>query len=137
MLEHRSVEFAARIPDAVKISKRRLKHILRQVAARHLPPEIVGREKQGFGFPLAYWMRQPLRPVLEEALKTSRFVERGVFEPTYLTRILEEHATGRRDHNFRLWIFLSLELWHRQFVEGSSVQEMVEWLSRSADQAAA
>jgi asparagine synthase (glutamine-hydrolysing) len=90
----------------------------------------VNRKKQGFGFPLAHWMRSELRGVLEDALRTSRFVAAGVFDPGFIAGLIEEHVSGRRDHNFRLWIFLNLEIWHRRFIEGQSASELAEWLER-------
>jgi asparagine synthase (glutamine-hydrolysing) len=130
LLEHRMVEFAARIPDAYKLKRARLKHILREVATRSLSDDLVNRKKQGFGFPLAHWMRSELRGVLEDALRTSRFVAAGVFDPGFIAGLIEEHVSGRRDHNFRLWIFLNLEIWHRRFIEGQSASELAEWLER-------
>ena len=66
-LEHKVVEFGMRIPGRLKVRRGSLKHVLRKVAERHLGPEIVQRPKVGFGFPLAYWMRGELRPLMEGA----------------------------------------------------------------------
>jgi asparagine synthase (glutamine-hydrolysing) len=132
LLEHRSVEFAARIPPSFKLKRTRLKHILRQVAERHLPAELVNRKKQGFGFPLARWMRGELRPLLGEVARTSRFVEIGAFDRGYVEELIQEHVSGARDHNYRLWILLNLELWHRRFIEGQSQSEVAGWLAEAA-----
>jgi len=129
LLEHRMVKYAAAIPDRFKLKGTRLKHILREVASRHLPPSLIDRPKQGFGFPLAYWMRETLKPVLDDALATSRFVAAGVFDRDYVSALITEHATGRRDHNFRLWIFLNLEIWYRIFIEGEGRESVATWLA--------
>ncbi|HEX5436715.1 MAG TPA: asparagine synthase (glutamine-hydrolyzing) [Gemmatimonadaceae bacterium] len=128
LLDHEIVEYAARIPSSMKLRGRHLKVILRRTAAAYLPPDIVAREKQGFGFPIGRWMRTALRPLLEETVATSRFVESGLFDRDYMRRLLAEHLSGRSDHHFRLWILLNLELWHRLYLEHQSAEQVSEWM---------
>ena len=128
LLEHRMVEFAASVPANLKLKGTKLKYILRAVASRHLSSGLINRKKQGFGFPLAYWMRNDLKPLLDDTLRTSRFVESGVFNHQFLRNMITEHVEGKRDHNFRIWIFLNLEIWYRQFVEGLSQEQIDEWV---------
>ena len=60
-LDRRVAEFAMRIPAELKLKQRRLKYVTRTLAARYLPRSIIDRPKKGFGFPLALWLRGPLR----------------------------------------------------------------------------
>ena len=131
LLEHRMVEFAASLPAGLKLRGTKLKYILRRVAARYLPAELIDRPKQGFGFPLAHWMRSELRPFLREVVRSSRFADGGVFERGYMDRLVSEHLDGKQDHNFRLWILLNLEIWHRLFIEEQSLDEVGEWIQGS------
>ena len=131
LLEHKMVEFGMRIPGRLKVKRGSLKHVLRSVAARHLDREIVERPKVGFGFPLAYWMRGRLRPLLEHVVSESRFVEAGIFNRFYMSELLSEHLEGRVDHNYRLWLLLNLEVWHRLHIDGSPRDEVLDWLARS------
>ncbi len=130
LLEHRMVEFAAGVPADLKLRGTKLKYILRRVAARYLPGELIDRPKQGFGFPLARWMRTDLRRLLRQAIADSSFVQAGVFDRVYMDRLLDEHLEGRRDHNFRLWILLNLEIWHRLFLEEQSLEAVAAWIER-------
>ena len=91
---------------------------------------LVTRQKQGFGFPLGIWMRTELRSFLQKLFAESRFVERGIFNSKYVNRILSEHLSGRVDHNYRLWILLNLEFWHRLYFEGESIQSMRDYTER-------
>ena len=109
-VDPRLVEFAARIPTNMKIRGRELKSILRKTASRYLPNELIYREKQGFGFPIASWMRKDLNRFLRNLFAESRFVALGIFHQEAIDRYLEEHLSGQSDHNFRLWILLNLEL---------------------------
>ena len=122
LLDHRVVEFAASLPADLKLKGRRLKHILREVASRHLPRELIDRPKQGFGFPIALWMREELSGFLTRLFRRSRFVELGLFDGDEVQRLLREHLEGRRDHNFRLWILMNLEIWYRMYFEGEDVE---------------
>jgi asparagine synthase (glutamine-hydrolysing) len=94
------------------------------VSSRYLPKELVYREKQGFGFPLALWMRSELSTFLRNLFRQSRFVEMGLFEPAYMDQILNEHLDGKIDHNFRLWILINLEIWYRLYFENETVDSM-------------
>jgi asparagine synthase (glutamine-hydrolysing) len=117
-LEVRSpfVEFAASLPADMKLRGRKLKYLLRRVARRYLPPEIVRRPKQGFGFPVGLWMRRDLKALVEERLGNSRLVAAGVFRPEPIARIIREHMEGQVDHSYRLWLLLNLEIWHEIYI---------------------
>jgi asparagine synthase (glutamine-hydrolysing) len=123
-VDHQLVEFAARIPPGMKLKGRKLKHILRLVARRHIPNSVVNRPKQGFGFPLAHWLRNDLRDFLTALPEESRMVQLGVFEQPVIRRLADEHISGKADHNFRLWVLLNIELWHRIYIERQSVDSL-------------
>jgi asparagine synthase (glutamine-hydrolysing) len=133
-VDPRVVEFAASLPTNLKLKGRKLKYLLRRVAARYLPPEIVRRPKQGFGFPVGLWMRRDLKALVEERLGQSRLVAAGVFRPEPITRIMREHLSGRVDHSYRLWLLLNLEIWHEVHVEGRDMrlvtQDLLAFASR-------
>jgi asparagine synthase (glutamine-hydrolysing) len=128
LLDHRLVEYAASIPGRLKLKGRNLKYILKQVAAKYLPRELIYRRKQGFGFPIALWMRTELKTFLENLFAQSRFVELGIFEEAYVRELLNEHLSGKTDHNFRLWILLNLEIWYRMYFENQTVDSMKEFI---------
>lgn len=129
LLEHKMVEFAARIPSRLKLNGSRLKYILRKIASRYIHPSLITRKKQGFGFPLAYWMRDELRGFLRQVVKESRFIENGLFDRNYVHNMIEEHIEGKRDHNFRIWIFMNLEIWYRIFIEEQTLEAIREWIN--------
>ncbi len=130
LIDYRVVEFAASIPGAMKLKGRDLKHILKVVAARYLPRELIEREKQGFGFPLGRWMRTDLQPFIRNLFAESRFVDNGIFEPQTVQRIIDEHMAGSVNHDYRLWILINLEFWHRLYFENESVDSLLELTDR-------
>lgn len=134
-LDPRVVEFGAALPADLKIKGRQLKYLLRRVAARYLPADIVRRPKQGFGFPVGMWMRQDLKPLVESRLRNSALVAAGVFRAEPVARLLDEHMSGRVDHSYRLWVLLNLEIWHDIYIGGAGVDDVrvaVERLARAA-----
>ncbi|MBM3286376.1 MAG: asparagine synthase (glutamine-hydrolyzing) [Candidatus Eisenbacteria bacterium] len=131
-LEHRMVELAARVPSSLKLRGRTLKYALRMLARRYVDPAIANRPKRGFGFPIAFWMRDELRGFLLHVAERARFVEAGILERETVHRLVREHVDGKRDHNFRLWILLNLEVWHRLYMDGESIAEVTEWIERES-----
>jgi asparagine synthase (glutamine-hydrolysing) len=67
----------------------------------------------GFGIPLGRWFRGVLKPVWEENVLSGEALARGYFNEKTLRRIWDQHQAGRRDHGYRLWALLMLELWHK------------------------
>jgi asparagine synthase (glutamine-hydrolysing) len=130
LMDYKVVEFAASIPGDMKLQGRDLKHILKVVARRYLPPELVDREKQGFGFPLALWMRTDLAPFIRNLFAESRFIEHGIFDGATVHRLIDEHIGGKADHNFRLWILINLEFWYRLYFENESIDSLRELTDR-------
>ena len=129
-LDRRIAEFAMRIPAALKMRSRRIKYVTRKLGERYLPRDLLEREKQGFGFPLALWLRGELRPLMERVVADSRLVEAGLFRRDGMQRFLDEHLHGGIDHNYRLWMLFNLELWYRHFIEGTDEATLGEWIDR-------
>lgn len=84
LIDYKVVDYAASIPADLKLKGRNLKYLLKKVASRYLPRELIYRKKQGFGFPLGQWMRTDLRVFLQRLFDESRFVELGIFERDFV-----------------------------------------------------
>lgn len=116
-LDHQLAEFAATIPFNLKLQGARTKHILKEAARGLLPDEIIERKKHGFGIPLGAWLRRDIEPA-RDILLSQRARQRGLLNMAVVERLIAEHEAGTRDHNRQLWALLTLEEWHRQFVDG-------------------
>ncbi|MEI8395096.1 MAG: asparagine synthase (glutamine-hydrolyzing) [Rhodospirillaceae bacterium] len=119
LLNHKVVEFAWRLPLALKIREGQSKWLLRQVLYRHVPRALVDRPKQGFSIPLAGWLRGPLRDWAESLLTPAALSEDGLLDPVPIRRAVVEHMTGRRDHAHALWAVLMLQAWRARTRSGS------------------
>jgi asparagine synthase (glutamine-hydrolysing) len=120
-LDHRVVELAAAMPLGRKIRLRsgRSKLVLKQAFADLLPREIRNRPKMGFGVPISRWFREDLKEELTSVLLDPVCLERGYFRPEAIRELVDEHVEGRREHSFRLWALLMLELWFRRYMDGT------------------
>jgi asparagine synthase (glutamine-hydrolysing) len=111
LLDHRVVEFAWRLPLALKVRNGGTKWALRQVLERYLPAAIVDRPKMGFGLPIDAWLRGPLRAWAEDLLSPARLAREGLLDPGPIQEKWREHASGERNWHYYLWDVLMLEAW--------------------------
>ncbi len=117
LLDHPLVEWAAALPDRFKVRGLDGKVLLKRLARRWLPPAVVDRPKVGFTVPLSPWFRGPLRELLADTLLAPACLGRGYYRPEVLRAYVDDHLAGRRDRARELWTLLTLELWHRTFID--------------------
>lgn len=109
------VEFALSLPPSLKVRGMTTKYLLKKAVAPYLPPYILKRPKKGFGIPVAKWLRQEFRPLVDE-LFSREFVEnQGIFHFQYINNMLEEHMSMRVDRRKELWTLLMFQWWWRKF----------------------
>jgi asparagine synthase (glutamine-hydrolysing) len=114
-LDHRLVEFAASLPEHMKIRGGRLKYILRELMKDRLPASVISRPKEGFDIPVHNWMRTVLRPLLLETLSERNVRESGVFSWKAIDGAIRAHLERRANLGYHLWGLLVLFLWMRRW----------------------
>ena len=117
LLDHKVVEFAARLPASLKYRGSMSKYLLKRHLSERLPQAMVHRPKQGFELPLAGWLRGELRAEAHELLFSRRAADRGYFRPQAVQRIWDAHQGRSRNHASQIWALMVLELWHRAYVD--------------------
>lgn len=115
LLDHQVLELAFRMPDHHKVTARRTKPLLKAVAARHVPPGVVYRPKEGFSIPLKHWLRHQLNPLLEETLNPRRIAADGLFTVRTVERLKREHLQGTANHSHLLWSLLVFHDWRERW----------------------
>ena len=119
-LDHKLVEFSTMLPDRMKLRGWTTKYVLREAMKGLLPDSILKRKKMGFPVPLGRWFRNEFRPLLNEYVLSERTIARGLFQPEFLARLVQDHAAGKADHTERLWTLVNFEMWQRNFLDGES-----------------
>ena len=117
LLDNPLIDWAMRVEPRHKVRGLEGKVLLKRLARKLLPREVVDRPKVGFTVPLAPWFRAELRELLADTLLSPTCLGRGWYEPAALRRIVEDHLAGRRDRSRELWTLLTLELWHRAWID--------------------
>jgi asparagine synthase (glutamine-hydrolysing) len=121
LLDHRLVDFAWRTPMHQKIRNGKGKWLLRQVLERYVPRALIDRPKQGFGVPLAPWLRGPLREWASDMLAPSALRRHGLFDVDEIQRSWRAHAQGLRNEEGALWNVLMFQAWWMAHCEPSGV----------------
>ena len=109
MLDHRLVEFAATLPERMRIRGRQGKWLMKQVMRRSLPDQILFRPKMGFVTPIGAWLRGPLAGEARAVCASGALARTGWFASKRLTDLAEAHISGRSDHSRLIWQLFMLE----------------------------
>ncbi len=118
-LDHKLVEFTARMPRDMKLRGGTTKWILREAMQGILPAEILDRPKMGFPVPIGGWFRGQFKHIVDEYVLGSRAMERGIFDADFIRKIVAEHNAGE-NHDERIWSLLNFEIWQRRFIDGET-----------------
>lgn len=109
LLDHRLVEFAAKLPDAMRVRGTTGKYLLKKCMERYLPQDVLYRPKQGFVTPIASWMRGPLASDVRSIARNSILVQSGWIESKAVALLADAHISGTSEHSRTLWQLLMLE----------------------------
>ncbi|MGA9771350.1 MAG: asparagine synthase C-terminal domain-containing protein, partial [Blastocatellia bacterium] len=121
-LDHKLVEFAARLPVRMKLRGLTTKYILRKAMADRLPKEILTRRKMGFPVPVGAWFSGRFTHLLDEYALSPRATERGIFDADFVRNLVARHRAGE-NHSEKLWALVNFEIWQRQFIDGESFSD--------------
>lgn len=117
-LDHKLVEFTAKLPTRLKLKGWTTKHILRESMKGILPEAILTRKKMGFPVPVGSWFRNEFRHIIDEYVLSERTQSRGLFNADFIREIVARHNSGAENHDERLWALVNFEIWQRQFIDG-------------------
>jgi asparagine synthase (glutamine-hydrolysing) len=120
-LDYRLIEFAATLPSNYKIRGNQTKYILKQALTGVLPQNIIHRSKFGFPTPLERILRRSGASYMKDTLLSPTAIQRGNFQPQYVSNLIREHVDGIQDHHSILWRLIVLEEWHRHFADGAQI----------------
>lgn len=114
-LDTHIIALAAKMPPSLKLKGKETKYILKKLAERYLPNEIIYRPKTGFGAPIRQWVNHEMKPMVAERLNDEALRKSGLFNPHAVKQLIAETATGTTDGAYTIWSLLAIDSWLRQF----------------------
>jgi asparagine synthase (glutamine-hydrolysing) len=117
-LDHTLVEFAARIPDGLKLHGGVQKYVLKRAVADLLPRRVINRKKMGFPTPLHQWLADPCAEPLYSALRSRDGLLAAHLDMHEVESLIERHRSGFEDATDRIWRLINLQIWGDLFLTG-------------------
>jgi len=109
------VNLSTKIPPNLKMKGSTTKYILKKVAEKYLPKEIIYRPKTGFGAPVRKWINNDLDERIHDYLSPTSIKNRGIFNAKNVTKLIADNKAGQIDASYAIWGLLAIESWMRQF----------------------
>lgn len=112
-LSKEMLTFAPTLPDVLKVKGTTTKVLLRTLAEKYLPQELIHQPKRGFEIPLKSWMEKELRPILEDAIYAANPFYTEFIEPSFVKELFEKKLNLSDERRAKiLYSILCLEVWH-------------------------
>jgi len=119
-LDHHLVEYSLDIPMEQKIKGRTAKYILKKAVEGIIPHDIIYRKKMGFGAPMSEWLKGDFGVYVRDRLLGSSLMQKGMLDLDYISRLIEDHNTGRRDNSLFIWTLFNLSEWYDYWIAGGA-----------------
>jgi asparagine synthase (glutamine-hydrolysing) len=116
-LDYRVAEFAMGLPSNLKLNGFKTKYLLKRCMAGRLPSTILNRKKEGFSIPMKNWLKQELRPMMEEVLSPDRIKQEGLFNFSYIEKLKADHLRGVANYSHQLWSLMVFEIWREAYLK--------------------
>ncbi|HZH95040.1 MAG TPA: asparagine synthase-related protein, partial [Flavisolibacter sp.] len=116
-IDKKVVQLAMQIPGKLKYKSRQPKYILKKVAEKYLPNEIIYRAKAGFGAPIKAWISGELKTMVDDLLSKENVEKRNIFNYSYINNLILNDRKGIEDNAYRIYQLLTIEIWFRTFVD--------------------
>ena len=117
VLDHRVIEYAAQLPDDFKYHNGIKKYILREIVHDYIPKEKMDRPKMGFAIPLASWMQNELKEMVEDYINEKNIREQGLFNWEAVNRLKVNFFSGKTEYDFKLWYLLMFQMWYERWMK--------------------
>jgi asparagine synthase (glutamine-hydrolysing) len=111
------ISMAMRIDGSLKYKNGETKYILKKVAEKYLPRQIIYRPKASFGAPIRSWISKELKNMVDELLSKEAVEKRGIFNYSFVKQLIDNDRKGIVDNAYRIYQLLTIELWCREYLD--------------------
>ncbi len=115
-LDHRIIEYAAKLPDHFKYHQGEKKYILKEIVHDYVPKSMMDRPKMGFAIPIATWMQNDLRDLVESVLNEKLITEQGIFHWPYIEQLKNDFFGGKKEYDQKMWYLFTFQLWYQRWM---------------------
>ena len=116
-LDYRMMEWSFALPGSAKLRDGETKYVMKAAVSDLIGPELAYRRKQMFTVPIGEWLKSRAQGLATRVLFDGRTQERGLFDPTAVRRLYDQHQAGTANHTRELRALIALELWFRTFID--------------------
>lgn len=120
-LDHKLLEFCAKIPNEKKVGFKNKKAILKKAVKKLLPPEVIAHRKQGFVGPMTYWLRTDLKKWAMDVLNEKNLNKHGLINPAFVNKILTEHFNRFEIRDKIIWALINFQLWFDKYIDNKTI----------------
>jgi len=114
-LDHRVIEWAATLPDEYKYHNGEKKYILKEIVYQYVPKSLLDRPKMGFAIPLAHWLQNDLKDIVEEQINQKRIEQDGILNWKEIEKIKAKFYNGKKEYDVKLWYVLMFQMWMEKY----------------------
>lgn len=116
-LDHRIIEFCAKLPDIYKYNKGVKKHLLREIVHKYVPLQMMSRPKMGFAVPIEKWLRGQLKETALFHLQDSEIKNQGIFNEAAVRDMKQKFFVhGKTEYATKIWYMLMFQMWFRRWM---------------------
>jgi len=116
-IDREVVQMALQISGSLKYKDGQQKYLLKKMAEKYLPSDIIYRPKASFGAPIRSWISHDLKELIDQLLSKDQVQKRGLFNYSFIQQLIDEDRKGAADHAYRLYQLITLELWLKEYVD--------------------
>lgn len=116
LLDHRLIEWAASLPMDYKYHQGTKKYILREIAHRYLPKDLMERPKMGFGIPVAQWLSNELKPLVDDYFTTPFLEKQNIFEVHKTQQLIQAFYNGKKERAEKIWFLFMFQMWYKEWM---------------------
>ena len=117
LIDHRLIEWAARLPDNYKYKNGIKKHILKEIVYKYVPRKMMNRPKMGFAVPLEQWLHNELKSKVLFHLSEKKLTGQQIFNPSFVDLLIREFYSGKNNSSTKIWRLLMFQMWYEKWME--------------------
>ncbi|MFZ1785137.1 MAG: asparagine synthase (glutamine-hydrolyzing) [Ferruginibacter sp.] len=118
-LDHRIIEWAARLPMDYKYNKGSKKFILKQIVHKYIPETMMARPKMGFGIPISTWLQNDLKPFVDMYFDEQFILKQGIFNNGVIQKIKHSFYHGKIERAEKVWYILMFQMWYDKWINNN------------------